>query len=331
MKQTLEHFFEKDLETVEEKKSYKDFYDFEKIRKSKEQYKDKVEYEDYVECKICGYRAKLLQLHISKIHGIETKEYKKLFNVHRVLINSIGQQKGELNVAFNHGGKLSPFSKKFKNYENLTEDEKEEKLRQIGVLSQDSRNANNNNNCRIDFYTSRGFSEEESKELLSKRQTTFSLEKCIEKYGEELGLIEWQERQEKWIDSLNSKSDDEKIEINRKKSTKINYKTLYGKNILDPGKFYIIRIDENYTKIGITHKLITQRYKRSELKKYLSVEVFDFGTVSDCFELEQTIKKEFKNFKINPIEDINKIGWTEIFKDSYDEIKLFFEEYNKNV
>jgi len=70
---------------------------------------------------------------------------------------------------------------------------------------------------RIEYYLEKGFSENEAKEIISKNQKTFSLDKCIEKYGEEGKLI-WEARQKKWQDTLNSKSDEEKLEINIKKT-----------------------------------------------------------------------------------------------------------------
>lgn len=75
------------------------------------------------------------------------------------------------------------------------------------------------NTTNIEYYIKRGHSEEESKKLLSKRQSTFSKDICIEKYGEEDGLAIWSNRQKKWMKTMDSKSDDEKIEINRKKIT----------------------------------------------------------------------------------------------------------------
>ena len=51
---------------------------------------------------------------------------------------------------------------------------------------------------RIEYWLNKGYSEEEAKKKLSDRQTTFSLEKCIKKYGEIEGHKRWQDRQEKW-------------------------------------------------------------------------------------------------------------------------------------
>jgi hypothetical protein len=56
---------------------------------------------------------------------------------------------------------------------------------------------------QIGYWLNKGFSEEESKIKLSERQTTFSLEKCIQKYGETNGLKRFNERQKKWL--LNNK------------------------------------------------------------------------------------------------------------------------------
>jgi very-short-patch-repair endonuclease len=42
----------------------------------------------------------------------------------------------------------------------------------------------------------------ESKKLVSKRQQTFSLKTCIEKYGPEEGLVKFNERQVKWQKTL---------------------------------------------------------------------------------------------------------------------------------
>ncbi len=70
---------------------------------------------------------------------------------------------------------------------------------------------------KIEYYTSRGYSEEEGKKIISEIQNRFSLEKCISKYGKEMGESVWRERQEKWMKTLDSKPLEEKIEINRKK------------------------------------------------------------------------------------------------------------------
>lgn len=55
----------------------------------------------------------------------------------------------------------------------------------------------------IEYWLKKGYSENDAKEKVAKIQRTFTIEKCIEKYGEAEGLKKWKERQEKWQDSLN--------------------------------------------------------------------------------------------------------------------------------
>lgn len=56
---------------------------------------------------------------------------------------------------------------------------------------------------QIGYWLNKGFSEEEARGRLSERQLTFSLDICIEKYGEEEGRRIFNERQNKWNKSLN--------------------------------------------------------------------------------------------------------------------------------
>jgi hypothetical protein len=67
----------------------------------------------------------------------------------------------------------------------------------------------------LDYWLNKGFSVEESKLKVKETQTTFSKEKCIEKYGQELGLKKFNDRQQKWINSLSKF----KGEVNRDSSS----------------------------------------------------------------------------------------------------------------
>lgn len=70
----------------------------------------------------------------------------------------------------------------------------------------------------LGYYLMRGHTEEESKNLLKDTQTTFSLEKCIQRYGKGEGFLVWKARQEKWQGTLNSKPQEEIDLINQKKN-----------------------------------------------------------------------------------------------------------------
>jgi hypothetical protein len=167
---------------------------------------------DYVKCPICGYLSRSLQSHIIYQHkDISNKDFKLMYPDSPIICENERQIRsdkisGDKNPAFDHGGKFSPYSKKYIYYNE------EQRLSSLAKASE-----NRSYNTQLEYYTNKGLSEQEALEALSKRQTTFSLDRCIEQYGEELGYEKWKERQEKWQNTLKSKSDEEIAEINKKK------------------------------------------------------------------------------------------------------------------
>jgi len=57
-------------------------------------------------------------------------------------------------------------------------------------------------NTHVEFYLNKGYTIEESKKLLNERQSTFTLEKCITKYGLEKGTEVYNKRQKKWVKKM---------------------------------------------------------------------------------------------------------------------------------
>ena len=88
---------------------------------------------------------------------------------------------------------ISPFSKSFKNYDRMTNEEKDQQIRAYRQTDRDDRNTN-----QIKYWVNKGYSEDEAKQKVSERQRTFTLEKCIEKYGEEEGTRRYIDRQKNW-------------------------------------------------------------------------------------------------------------------------------------
>ena len=95
----------------------------------------------------------------------------------------------------------SPYSLEFykKKYPNLTIEEYE-KLRNDFVRKRKYIKENHSNT--IEYYLSRGFSIEEAILKLSERQKTFTLEKCIKKYGDIDGLEIFNKRNEEWAKKI---------------------------------------------------------------------------------------------------------------------------------
>jgi hypothetical protein len=71
-------------------------------------------------------------------------------------------------------------------------------------------------NTTLEYWMGRGYDVESAKEKLKERQITFSLDKCIDRYGPDVGLTVFNKRQEKWINTLSNKTDDETKEIRSK-------------------------------------------------------------------------------------------------------------------
>lgn len=198
-------------EDIECRKQHKrDYENHTRYKNSLLKYPDGSDPYYFVVCAICGFRSPDISSHVQKLHGISNDDYKKKYGSTKSQ-ELCDKVKGEKNPGYNHGGRLSPFSKKFVNYES------DEKIEELIKQANKTKNDNNNVTTKIEYYLSRGFSQEDAEKELSNRQSTFSLKVCVEKYGEELGTEIWQERQNKWQETLNSKSDDEKREINLKK------------------------------------------------------------------------------------------------------------------
>jgi hypothetical protein len=176
---------------------------------------------DYIICKWCNQKVKRIYgKHIKHNHPNKTsKDYVQEFptkplycltDKHNTSKNSgkhMKQEKyriwaakrmrGEKNINSKYKTdektrkQRSPFSKEFYKKRNLSEDD----------LHIFVKNALKNRICdnTLEYYLKQNFSEEDAKIMLKNRQTTFSLEKCIKKYGEEKGLSIWKDRQEKWL------------------------------------------------------------------------------------------------------------------------------------
>ena len=194
----------------------------------------------YIECKICGQRGHDLNKHVNVEHNMTAEEYCAKFNLQLVDLQSPkmrkhnsemqklavkegrlhGWGKGDANPSRRkevREGRKSIFSKNCEKYDGLTDEEKEQKIQELLSNIAKEKAENHNNPLTIDYYTSRGLTEKEARAKLKERQSTFSLEKCIEKYGEEKGTEIFEARQKKWQNTLNSKSPEEIERINKAK------------------------------------------------------------------------------------------------------------------
>ena len=250
--------------------------------KKKKQYENK----DLVICRICGFVGKHLMTHLSRKHNLLMKDYQQIFNItkeecfskHYLKILS-DNNKGEKNPAYQHGGRLSPFSKKFIKYKNLNDDEKNIKINECISKVSTSLKENQNMPSQIGYWLKRGYTYDEGKKQVSKSQTTFSLDKCIEKYGDIEGLKRWERRQLKWQNTLKSKPQEEIDRIN--KSTAVTEETFIKKYGEEKGK----RLYKKYIDY-IVNNLINNTSCFSKISQELFNSIFkrlDDNLKKECF------------------------------------------------
>lgn len=175
---------------------------------------------DAVVCNICSYKGKTLIRHLTKMHGLSASEYRNAYP-NAVTVSKTTSEKmaknfsGENNPGYQHGGKYSPFSKKFIKYDGEDVDIKRAEL--IKRRDKTVKDNPQNNPLKLEFYLHKGLSLYDARNALSKRQATFSLEKCIQKYGEDVGRQKWKERQTRWQETIYNKSQEEIDDINERK------------------------------------------------------------------------------------------------------------------
>ena len=224
-----------------------------------------------VQCQICKVMySHNLTSHITRKHKMSCLDYQKNYKSpiisNEYFKNSSDRVKGDKNPAFNHGGKFSSLSKNFIYADKVNTEEIKKK---IG----DSNKTNGNCKLTVKYWLNKGYTEEEAKDIISKNQSTFSKEKCIEKYGEEKGLQVWKERQEKWQKTLNSKCPEEIERISKAKMCNgrgysIISQSLFQKikNNIDPlEKVYFATLDCK------TNKILDHKQVRSNNNEYFYI------------------------------------------------------------
>lgn len=142
----------------------------------------------------------------------------------------------------------SPNSIEFynKHYPDITQEEREQ------MLLKHRENVKNKvksaiKQTNIEYYLNQGMSEEEAKQALHERQSTFTLEKCIKRYGDEKGKLVWQKRQDKWITTLYNKFNKEWIAQSEIAKDFIN-KLMSVLNITDRSKCTELSLRDNKNK-----------------------------------------------------------------------------------
>ena len=92
---------------------------------------------------------------------------------------------------------LSPFSKSFKGYSNI-----EDKEKAVSSFAKQAF-ANRLTETNFEYWKNKYEDIETAVEKYKERQRTFTIDKCIKKYGEEKGIKVWQKRNREWGEKIN--------------------------------------------------------------------------------------------------------------------------------
>lgn len=184
-------------------------YNLEFLKKKNETlFADKAEGVDYVVCKECGLKASQLSKHVKSYHDLTPEQYYEKHNCDRTALMSqsyfsiIQTRSTERNPGAGHGGTMSAHSPKFRNYIGLSEEEVSQRIAEVKARATEKR-IEIPANTTLQYWLDRTDGNvEKAKELQSNRQRTFTLEKCIAKYGEDAGRARWEARQQKWSTSF---------------------------------------------------------------------------------------------------------------------------------
>lgn len=159
-------------------------------------------------CKKCGWKAFTLVSHIRYDHNMTAEQYRQEYGVsddaiyHPTLIQQKSERiSGEHNPGYQHNGTMSSYSKNFTQYDGMSDEEKTQRIQEQAAKLVKTRQEHNNDATSLSYYTARGMAHEDAVEALAERQRTFTLEKCIEQYGEEDGRARWLDRQSQWLSS----------------------------------------------------------------------------------------------------------------------------------
>ena len=206
----------------------------------------------YVECRLCGFRASDLNKHIVKHHNLTASQYCLQFGLELVELQSKelrehnskmqkkayaegrlqGWGRGDNNPSKRkevREGRMSIFSMNYHGYDGLSDEQKRQKIQDTLNSLAKQKAKNHNNPLSVDYYLKRGFTIEDAKQIITNRQRTFSLKKCIAKYGEIEGQKRFNAKQEKWQSTLNAKPQEEKDRINALKASSTKFICAYSK------------------------------------------------------------------------------------------------------
>ena len=165
------------------------------------------------------------------------------------------------------------------------------------------------------YWLDKGFTKEEAKQKVKNRQTTFSKEICIQKYGEIEGIKRWNLRQKRWLKNYKFNNYSQVSQVLFKQvfdKIKYDFLDIHFATRLDNGK-------NNEYRLQLDDKIILPDFFVKELNKIIEFDgVYWHRRNPENKKRELSRDKSIKNngykvlhinednFKDNPDKEINR-------------------------
>jgi hypothetical protein len=171
---------------------------------------------------------------------------------------------------------------------------------------------------QLGWWFKKGYTEEEAKEKLKERQQTFSLKKCIQKYGLDEGSKKFNDRNKKWLNSRKKSLDDNVWGLKDQGKSFSKYFNKHGDDWLTYFINYLIKKqskevyinickDVNYNKHNLLNYILNMKYEIA--KRYFLCGPVNFILKKNSLELKELWCKhnnvKFLNTKYGNISYVN--------------------------
>ena len=310
-------------------KCYKDYWRqvnlAEKIKNANIKFKYGIENYDYVKCPICGLKSVQLNgPHFVYIHKMSFNEFKRLFPNQKITADNYinntlkgdNNPNSKVNASEEKRKANSPFAKEFYESRGISLEKRDKFIKDV--------NKKTLKNTRIDYYLSKGYSYEEAEKLRSERQRTFTLEKCIDRYGKEEGTRIWQDRQDKWkakvfAEDSHISTGYSKVAMQFIEEILLNEENTEG---LLYGKYEKCIYDKDFktfNKYDLTNPKTMRIIEFNGDFWHMNPDIYKPDDVNRCFKLTAKEKWEIDRLKIEAAK-----------KRGYEVLVIWENDYNKN-
>lgn len=205
---------------------------------------DGVEGVDHITCPVCNAKMRQLSHTHAIMHGFASiKQMQQHMNMTTTVCESKKQRsQGANNPAYQHGGKYSPWSKKF--VRGYDAERHQQKNQQQSELRKQKPHLFKN--C-IEYWLEQANGDHELAKQMHLQYQRRDLKYFVDKYGEQEGKQRHSQKIQRWQDTLQSKPLEEQLEINKRKVKKSGcFFSKAEKELFEELKTHFSRLEDQF-------------------------------------------------------------------------------------